>query len=104
MTCGLLDLFLWLGSRSGNLTWTILCALNRLQAVDLTFCLIIAPRHVDSVTDGVDITVKSTGKMDQEGEARMNGVLDPSFESRRSLATKYTAESRGKAAQNSRGF
>ena len=38
------------------------CALDRLQSVDLAFCLTVAPRQVDGVTDGVDITAKYTGK------------------------------------------
>jgi hypothetical protein len=38
------------------------CALDRLQSVDLAFCLTVAPRQVDGVTDGVDITPKSTGE------------------------------------------
>ena len=32
------------------------CALDRLQSVDLAFCLTVAPGQVDGVTDGVDIT------------------------------------------------
>jgi hypothetical protein len=38
------------------------CALDRLQSVDLTFCLTIAPGQVDGVTDGVDIPAKYTRK------------------------------------------
>jgi len=38
------------------------CALDRLQSVDLAFCLAVAPGQVDGVADGVDITAKYTGK------------------------------------------
>jgi hypothetical protein len=43
------------------------CALNHLQSVDLTFCLTIAPRQIDGVADGVDITAKNAGKTGQGG-------------------------------------
>ena len=37
-------------------------ALDRLQSIDLAFRLTIAPRHVDGVTDSVDIAAKNAGK------------------------------------------
>jgi putative ATP-binding cassette transporter len=57
------------------------CALDRLQSVDLAFCLTVAPRQVDGVTDGVDVTPKSTGEAGQEGKTRMNGIVDPLLKS-----------------------
>jgi hypothetical protein len=96
--------FDWHHPRSEKL-WSrsaVHCALNRLQAVDLTFCLTVAPRHVDGVTDSVDIPAKNAGKTGQENEARINGIIDPFFEFRRSLAMKYSAKSHGEAAQNSK--
>jgi hypothetical protein len=56
--------FDWHHPRSEKL-WSrpaVHCALNRLKAVDLAFCLTIAPGQVDGVTDGVYITAKYTGK------------------------------------------
>jgi hypothetical protein len=44
-------------------------ALDRLQSIDLTFRLTIAPRHVDGVTDSVDIAAKNAGKA---GYPRLN--------------------------------
>jgi hypothetical protein len=72
--------FDWHHPRSEQL-WArsaIHCALNRLQAVDLTFRLTIAPGQVDGVADSFDITAKNAGKTGQGGESGMNGIIDPS--------------------------
>jgi hypothetical protein len=97
-----IDQFGWHHPRSEKL-WSrsaVYCALNRLQSVDLTFCLTIAPGQVDGVADSVDITAKYTGKTGQEGESGMDRIIDPSFELRRISATKYSAKSHGEAAHN----
>ncbi len=74
------------------------CALNRLQSVDLTFCLTIAPGHVDSAAHGVYITTKDPCETGERRESGMNGIFNPSFELRRISAAKYSAKSRRKAA------
>jgi hypothetical protein len=56
------------------------CALDCPQAVDLTFRLTTTSGQVDGVTDGGDMTAKNAGKTGQEGETRMNGILDPLVE------------------------
>jgi hypothetical protein len=79
-------------------------AVDRFQAVDLTFSLTIAPGQVDGVADGVDITAKNASKTGQGGESGMNGIIDPFFEFRRISATKYAAKPHGEAAQNRKRF
>jgi len=73
-------------------------AFDRLQAVDLAFCLAVAPGQFDGVADGADVTAQDPREPDDRGEPGADGIVEPNVELARFTAPENAAKSHGKAA------
>ena len=71
--------------------------LKGLEAVDLAFCLSVAPRQLDGVVDGINVPAQDTGKPHDRNEFRVDCIVDPCIQWCRSFAAEDAAEAHRQA-------
>lgn len=53
------------------------CALEGLEAVDLTFGLPVAPRQLDCVVDGINVSAQDASEPHDRNEVGVDRIVDP---------------------------
>ena len=86
----------WTGS-------TVHGAFERLQAIDLTFCLAVAPWHLDGVFDCIEVPVQCAGKAHDGRQIGFDRVVDPCWKRVCLAAAQDTVEPHGETSHRCEG-